>query len=84
MCWPAWSDLVYSPLVDAKGFPESIDLTLVEGAASSEEDLHKIKLVRQRTKTLVSLDDCAVTANVPGMRNSLGGRQCMTGRIGRT
>jgi NAD-reducing hydrogenase small subunit len=28
--------------------------------------------VRQRTKTLVSLGDCAVTANVPGMRNSFG------------
>ena len=35
-------DLVYSPLVDAKEFPENVDLTLVEGAVSSEEDLHKI------------------------------------------
>ena len=63
------ADLVYSPLVDAKIFPEDVDLTLVEGAVSSDEDLHKIKMVRQRTKTLVSLGDCAVTANVPGMRN---------------
>ena len=63
------ADLVYSPLVDAKVFPEDVDLTLVEGAVSSEEDLHKIQMVRQRTKTLVSLGDCAITANVPGMRN---------------
>jgi NAD-reducing hydrogenase small subunit len=63
------ADLVYSPLVDAKVFPEDVDVTLVEGAVSSEEDLLKIKIVRQRTKTLVSLGDCAVTANVPGMRN---------------
>ncbi len=63
------TDLVYSPLVDAKIFPEGVDVTLVEGAVSSEEDLHKIKLVRQRTNVLVSLGDCAVTANVPGMRN---------------
>ncbi len=63
------ADLVYSPLVDAKEFPEGVDVTLVEGAVSSDEDLHKIQLVRQRTKTLVSLGDCAVTANVPGMRN---------------
>jgi len=62
-------ELVYSPLVDAKVFPEDVDLTLVEGAVSSEEDLRKIQMVRQRTKTLVSLGDCAVTANVPGMRN---------------
>ena len=64
-------DLVYSPLVDAKEFPENVDITLVEGAVSSEEDLHKIQIVRQRTTTLVSLGDCAVTANVPGMRNPL-------------
>ena len=63
------AELVYSPLVDAKVFPEDVDLTLVEGAVSSEEDLRKIQMVRQRTKTLVSLGDCAVTANVPGMRN---------------
>jgi len=66
------ADLVYSPLVDAKEFPENVDVTLVEGAVSSEEDLHKIKIVRERTKILVSLGDCAVTANVPGMRNPFG------------
>ena len=63
------ADLVYSPLVDAKIFPEGVDVTLVEGAVSSEGDLHKIQMVRQRTTTLVSLGDCAVTANVPSMRN---------------
>lgn len=62
-------DLVYSPLVDNKIFPSDVDITLVEGAISSEEDLHKIQTVRERTKLLVSLGDCAVTANVPGMRN---------------
>ena len=70
--WPEAADLVYSPLVDAKNFPEDVDVTLVEGAVSSEEDLHKIKMVRERTKILVSLGDCAVTANVPGMRNPFG------------
>lgn len=62
-------DLVYSPLVDAKEFPADVDITLVEGAVSSEEDLHKIQTIRGRTKLLVSLGDCAVTANVPAMRN---------------
>jgi NAD-reducing hydrogenase small subunit len=62
-------DLVYSPLVDAKIFPEEVDITLVEGAVSNEDDLHKIQMVRAHTKILVSLGDCAVTANVPAMRN---------------
>ncbi len=68
----AQADLVYSPLVDTKEFPPDVDVTLVEGAVSSEEDLHKIKIIRERTKVLVSLGDCAVTANVPGMRNPFG------------
>jgi NAD-reducing hydrogenase small subunit len=66
---PEKAELVYSPLVDRKDFPEGVDVVLVEGAVSSEEDLHKIRLVRERSKILVSLGDCAVTSNVPGMRN---------------
>ena len=66
------ADIVYSPLVDTKEYPADVDVCLVEGAVSSEDDLHKIHLVRERTKTLVSFGDCAVTANVPGMRNPIG------------
>jgi NAD-reducing hydrogenase small subunit len=65
-------DLVYSPLIDVKEYPEHVDICLVEGAVSSEEDLHKIRMVRERTTTLISFGDCAVTANVPGMRNPIG------------
>jgi NAD-reducing hydrogenase small subunit len=62
-------DLVYSPLVDVKDYPENVDVVLVEGAVSSEEDLEKIRRIRARTKLLVALGDCAVTSNVPSMRN---------------
>jgi NAD-reducing hydrogenase small subunit len=65
----AQADLVYSPLVDHKDFPEMADITLIEGAVSSQEDYDKIRKVRAHTKVLVSLGDCAVTANVPAMRN---------------
>jgi NAD-reducing hydrogenase small subunit len=64
--------VVWGPLVDQKEFPENVDVTLVEGAVSSEEDLHRIRTVRARTKVLVSLGDCAVTGNVPAMRNEFG------------
>ncbi len=66
------ADLVYSPLVDTKEFPDEVDVTLVEGAVSSEEDLEKIKHIRAHTKILVSFGDCAVTANIPAMRNPFG------------
>ena len=65
-------EVVWGPLVDAKEFPENVDVTLVEGAVSSEEDLHRIKLVRSRTRLLISLGDCAITGNVPAMRNQFG------------
>jgi len=64
--------VVWGPLVDAKEFPENVDVTLVEGAVSSEEDLHRIRLVRSRTRTLVTLGDCAITGNVSAMRNNFG------------
>jgi NAD-reducing hydrogenase small subunit len=62
-------ELVYGPLVDFKEFPEGVDVTLVEGAISSEEDAKKIRMVRNRSYLVVSFGDCAVTANVPSMRN---------------
>ena len=62
-------DVVHSPLVDSKEFPDNVDVVLVEGAVSTEDDLERIRKVRQRSKVLVSLGDCAVTANVPSMRN---------------
>lgn len=63
-------DLVFSPVVDAKEFPENVDLTLVEGALANEEDIEKILKVRANTKLLAALGDCAVTGNVPAMRNT--------------
>ncbi len=64
-------DIVYGPLVDAREFPEDVDVTLVEGAVSSQDDLAKIQKIRARTQVLISLGDCAVTGNVPAMRNSV-------------
>jgi NAD-reducing hydrogenase small subunit len=64
--------VVWGPLVDAKEFPENVDVTLVEGAISSEDDLHRIRLVRSRTRILVTLGDCAITGNVSAMRNNFG------------
>ncbi|MHB0971461.1 MAG: NADH-quinone oxidoreductase subunit B family protein [Thermoanaerobaculia bacterium] len=64
-------DIVYGPLVDAQEFPEGVDVTLVEGAVSSQHDLNLIQKIRQRTGLLIALGDCAVTGNVPAMRNSI-------------
>jgi NAD-reducing hydrogenase small subunit len=65
-------EVVCSPYVDIKEFPEGVDVTLVEGAVGNEEDLKKIRKIRQRTRCLVALGDCAVTGNVSAMRNPFG------------
>ncbi len=61
--------IVYGPLVDAQEYPEGVDVCLVEGAVSSQDDLKLVQKIRQRTRILVALGDCAVTSNVPSMRN---------------
>lgn len=68
-------DIVYSPLVDNKVFPEMVDVTLVEGAISTDEDLEKIQHIRKHTKFLIALGDCAVTGNIPAMRNRFAVRE---------
>jgi len=65
-------DLVYSPIVDVKEFPEEVDIALVEGAVASVDDEKKIKKIRAHTKLLVAMGDCAVAGNVPSMRNPIG------------
>lgn len=65
-------DIVYSPIVDTKEFPDEVDIALVEGAVASVDDERKIKKIRAHSRLLVAMGDCAITGNVPSMRNSIG------------
>ncbi len=68
------AEIVYSPISsDIKEYPAGVDLVLVEGGVGNQDNLNLIKKVRQNSKVLVSFGDCAISANVPGMRNMLGG-----------
>ena len=64
-------ELVYSPIMDVKEFPEGVDAVLVEGAVANADNLELIRKVRARSKVLVSFGDCAVSGNVTAMRNPL-------------
>lgn len=68
----AQADLVYSPFMDTKEYPEGVDVVLVEGAIANEDHLQTIKTVRERSQLLISFGDCAVTGNVTALRNPLG------------
>ena len=65
-------DIVYSPIVDTKEFPDHVDIALVEGAVASVDDEKKIRKIRAHTKLLIAMGDCAVAGNVPSMRNPIG------------
>jgi NAD-reducing hydrogenase small subunit len=65
-------DLRNSPLTDLKVFPDDgVDVTLIEGAVANEEHLAIVKTAREKSKIVISLGDCAVTGNVPALRNGI-------------
>ena len=65
------ADIVFGPLVDAQEWPEGVDVAVIEGAVSSQDDLKLAQTARARSKVVVALGDCAVTGNVPSMRNGI-------------
>ncbi|MDT8325370.1 MAG: oxidoreductase [Bacteroidota bacterium] len=69
---PARADIVYSPFADIKSFPAEVDITLVEGAVSTDADIALLHTVRKHTRTLVAFGDCAVSGNITAMRNAAG------------
>lgn len=62
------ADIVKSPVVDGKEMPE-VDITLVEGSVTSDEHYEELLRIREKSKYVVALGDCAVMTNVTGMRN---------------
>jgi NAD-reducing hydrogenase small subunit len=63
-------DVVFSPVAsDVKEYPEGVDVCLVEGAVANDDNLELALKLRERSRMVISFGDCAVTANVPGLRN---------------
>jgi NAD-reducing hydrogenase small subunit len=63
------ADVVFTPIADTKVFPEGVDVTLVEGAVANEDHLEMLQQVRERSRVLAALGDCAITGNVTALRN---------------
>jgi NAD-reducing hydrogenase small subunit len=57
-----------SPITDVKEIPP-VDVGIVEGAVCTEENEHVLRTMRARCRVLVALGDCAITGNIPALRN---------------
>ncbi len=65
------ADLVFSPILDVKVFPDDVDATLVEGAVANEHNRELLLAIRRNSRLVIAFGDCAVTGNVTAMRNTL-------------
>ena len=57
-----------SPITDVKEIPE-VDVGIIEGAVCNDENEHVLRTMRSRCKVLLALGDCALTGNIPALRN---------------
>ena len=46
-----------------------LDIALVEGSVSTKTDLEKLKKIRERSKMIIAIGDCAIGGCVQAMRN---------------
>lgn len=57
-----------SPITDIKDF-HPVDVGIVEGAVGNEEQLEVLKKIRENSKILIAMGDCACFGGIPAMRN---------------
>ena len=61
-------EITASPITDLKEIPP-VDVGIVEGCVNNNEQEHHLRDLRAKCQILVALGDCAVTGNVPALRN---------------
>lgn len=66
-----------SPLTDIKSLARRVDVGLIEGGVCNEENVHVLKVFRERCDVLVSLGECAIMGGLPALRNNIPLRDCL-------
>jgi len=61
-------EIVYSTLLGIDKETENFDISLIEGAVVSNEDIERLKDIRRRSKILIAMGSCAVLGGVPSLR----------------
>jgi len=66
-----------SPINDIKRFSRPVDIGLVEGGVSNDENVEFLRMFRENCKILIAVGACAVTGGVPSIRNTVPLRECL-------
>ncbi len=65
-----WHTVVDFKVQDIEKLPDgSVDVGFTEGFCRTEEDVHRLKLVRQKCKLLVSYGTCSTYGSIPSLLN---------------
>lgn len=66
-----------SPINDIKRFPQIVDIGIVEGGVSNDENVEFLQMFRKNCKILIAMGACAISGGVPAMRNTVSLRDCL-------
>jgi NAD-reducing hydrogenase small subunit len=66
-----------SPIDDIKTFSGPVDVGIIEGGVSNDENLHVAREFRKHCKILISLGECAIEGNIPAYRNMVPLKECL-------
>ena len=70
LSWLEKMELVYFLSIKDHVEAEDLDIALVEGVVTSVRDQEHIKKIRKKTKILIAMGTCAMTALPSGQRNN--------------
>lgn len=66
-----------SPINDIKTFSRPVDIGIIEGGVSNDENVEFLRMFREKCKILIAMGACAVTGGVPSMRNTVPLAECL-------
>lgn len=70
--WQEWFkifDFRHVRALKTKNVLDELDIAFIEGALAAQEHVDKVKEIREKTKTVVTVGACAVTGMPAGQRN---------------
>lgn len=70
-------DFDRSPIDDIKEFTGPVDIGIIEGGVSTEENVEVLRDFRRNCRILVAVGECALTGGIPSMRNMVPLQECL-------